>query len=104
MKKRVKVTFFNAAIPGGEGTTAELWIEGENLDGTTNYSHGEGDPEFFTAEASVNGGEFKRVEFEDRRAMLEGASFGAHVKLRLNIDPAKTEFDPTPVEAEDVVD
>ncbi len=74
------------------------------FDGIAGYSHSGSDPEFFDAKASVNGGEMRTLTFQDRRATLDGVAPGDTVKLILEIDPAKTEFDQTPVEATDTVD
>ena len=52
----------------------------------------------------MNGGELQTLTFQDRQTTLNGIALGDTVKLILEIDPAKTDFDQTPVEATDTID
>ena len=97
-KPKVKVTQFRVQIPGGEGTSADVQIFGENFAGVDGYSHNEGEPEFMNAKFYVNGSEDgNEMMLEDGRTVLHGVNIGDTVKVVLDV--TSPDYDPTPAEA-----
>ena len=85
-------------IPGGEGTSADVQIFGENFAGVDGYSHNEGEPEFMNAKFYVNGSEDgNEMMLEDGRTVLHGVNIGDTVKVVLDV--TSPDYDPTPAEA-----
>ena len=98
VKSKVKVTQFRVEIPGGEGTSADVQIFGENFAGVDGYSHNEGEPEFMNAKFYVNGSEDgNEMMLEDGRTVLHGVNIGDTVKVVLDV--TSPDYDPTPAEA-----
>ena len=104
-KPRVKIGGISATY--SEDVGADIYLTGlENTEAVKGYS-----PENyrFNCKLSINGGPLQENYFlstdfiEATQAFGVGLTSGDTVKVVLEVDPAKTEFDPTPAEATVVI-
>ena len=101
-KKSVAITSLSASDKAEE---CEVALTGENLDGVKGYAEEESGERHFDGAVHPEGGEATEVAFYlddetgDYRCRVPNPGEGKTVRVVLEPDPAKPEFDPTPAEA-----